>query len=256
MPDDAQSLYDQLAANYHLIFQDWYASIGRQAAILSPILERECGKPDGVRILDCACGIGTQLLGLASRGFRVTGCDLSQASVERTRKEAEQRGLDVRVFAADMLDLSVVPEGNFDAVICMDNALPHLRSDEQLLQALRQIRKKLRVGRLFMASIRDYDDLVRNKPLMQEPAFFHDHGKRRIVHQVWDWTSERSYTFHLYITRETENGWDSQHYASNYRALLREELNRLLEHARFTNCRWLRPAESGFYQPIVLATAK
>src|ERR1041385_2290663 len=98
MPDDAQSLYDQLAANYHLIFQDWYASIGRQAAILSPILERECGKPDGVRILDCACGIGTQLLGLASRGFRVTGCDLSQASVERTRKEAEQRGLDVRVF--------------------------------------------------------------------------------------------------------------------------------------------------------------
>lgn len=256
MVNDPESLYDRLAENYHLIFADWDASIKRQASILAPILERECGPATTVRILDCACGIGTQLLGLADRGFSMTGSDFSSASVERTRREASQRGLSTPVFVADLRDLSTVPDKDFDAVICMDNALPHLDSDEQLLQALAQIRGKLRSGKLFMASIRDYDAVLREKPLMQEPAFYHDRGQRRIVHQVWDWMDDRRYMFHLYITRETREGWESQHYVSSYRTLLREELNRLLHAAGFVNSRWLKPVESGFYQPMVLASAR
>lgn len=250
---DAKAFYDRLAENYHLIFQDWDASMKRQASILAPILERECGSAGSTRILDCACGIGTQLLGLAERGFNMTGSDLSSISVYRARREARQRGFAIPVFVADMRDLSAVPEKDFDAVICMDNALPHFESDEQTLQALVQVRGKLASGKLFMASIRDYDAVLTDKPAMQEPAFYRDSGKRRIVHQVWDWIDDRRYLFHLYITRETEEGWENQHYASNYRALTREELGRLLHSAGFVNARWLMPSESGFYQPLVLA---
>jgi glycine/sarcosine N-methyltransferase len=189
--------YDQLASNYHLIFEDWDASMKRQAATLGPVLERECGRPSAVRILDCACGIGTQALGLASLGFKVTACDLSPASVERTRVEAAKRHLSIPVFVADMLDLTEFPDGDFDAVLCMDNALPHLESDEQLFQAATQIRRKLRAGATFMGSIRDYDSLVRERPVVQGPCFYSDQGSRRIVHQVWDWTDERRYAFHL-----------------------------------------------------------
>lgn len=255
MADDVKTLYDRLAANYHLIFEDWNASIQRQGAILGKLLERECGPPGSVRILDSACGIGTQMLGLAARGFGVTGCDFSAASVERARSEARLRGLDVDAFIADMTDLSTV-KGHFDAVLCMDNALPHFDTDEQLLQALLQIRSRLVSRKLFMGSIRDYDRLLLERPTVQAPAFYLQHGRRRIVHQVWDWIDARRYTFHLYITRETDDGWDSQHYVSSYRALLREDLARLLETAGFMNCRWLLPAETGFYQPIVLATAE
>jgi SAM-dependent methyltransferase len=254
MADDVKSLYDQLAANYHLIFQDWDVSIRRQGSILGAILDRECtSKP--LHVLDCACGIGTQMLGLAGRGFTVTGCDFSRASVERARKEAETRGFDVSLFVTAMTDLGLVPEKDFDAVICMDNALPHFDNDEQLLQALRQIRGKLPAGKLFMASIRDYDVLIKEKPALQGPAFYQDNGKRRIVHQIWDWIDNRRYTFHLFITREIDQGWENCHYAANYRAILREELSRFLMGAGFVNCRWLPPAETGYYQPIVLATA-
>jgi hypothetical protein len=55
------------------------------------------------------------------------------------------------------------------------------------------------------------------------------------------------------ITRQILGGWESQHYVSTYRALLRSEMNGVLEHAGFIGARWLLPAESGFYQPIVLA---
>jgi 2-polyprenyl-3-methyl-5-hydroxy-6-metoxy-1,4-benzoquinol methylase len=84
MAETAKHFYDRLASSYHLIFEDWDASMKRQAAALGAILERECGEPSTLRILDCACGIGTQSLGLASLGFTVTACDLSPLSVERT----------------------------------------------------------------------------------------------------------------------------------------------------------------------------
>jgi len=255
MAESVKGFYDRLASNYHLIFEDWEASIRRQAAVLGAILERECGPASTVKVLDCACGIGTQALGLAKLGFQMTACDLSSLAVERTRKEAEARGLSVRTFVADMLDLTEIRDGDFDAVICMDNALPHLDSEDQLLQGVAQMRRKLRPGALLMASIRDYDGMAREKPVVQEPNFYSDENGRRIVHQVWDWLDDRRYTFHLYITREIQDGWESQHYVSNYRSVMRDELSQILTKSGFAGCRWILADESGFYQPIVLAQA-
>ena len=252
MTASVKTFYDELASDYHLIFEDWDATIKRQAAVLGSVLERELSSTE-LRVLDCACGIGTQTLGLAGCGHRVIGCDLSSAAVKRMCAEASQRRLDVQGFVADLLDLTLIPEEGFDAVICMDNALPHLRAQDEVAQATTQIRRKLRPGGLFLASIRDYDALVRDKPVVQGPAFYADDGRRRIVHQVWDWLDDRRYIFHLYITRETSDGWESQHFVSTYRALLRSDLANALEQAGFLGVRWLFPTESGFYQPIVLA---
>jgi len=254
MAEDAKSFYDNLSDSYHLIFEDWDASIRRQAAALSPILERECGVPRDVRVLDCACGIGTQLLGLAGLGFAMTGCDLSERAVNRARRETQARGLPAELFVADMKDLRELPQMKFDAVICMDNALPHLTKDEELIKALTEIRGKLRSRGLFMASIRDYDKLVQEKPTIQGPVLYGVPDKRRIVHQIWDWMDDHHYSFHLYMTEQVPDGWETRHYSAKYRALLRRELTHILGATGFKDCRWLPETETGFYQPIVLAT--
>lgn len=256
MAGTVQDFYDDLSSNYHLIFQDWEASMARQAAVLGPILVRECGSATPMTILDCACGIGTQALGLATAGFCVTGSDLSPRAIERARVEASARSLDLRLHVADMLHLDVVPGTGFDAVICMDNALPHFSSDENLTQAAAQVRKKLRAGGIFVASIRDYDHLIKERPVVQRPCFFSDDaGRRRIIFQLWDWIDERRYNFHLYITRDTSAGWQTQHGISTYRAVLRDELTAILEAEGFVRVRWMLPAETGFYQPLVVAAA-
>ena len=235
--------YDSLAPNYHLIFEDWDASIARQSAALAPIL----AAANAVTVLDCACGIGTQSLGLAAHGFRLTATDRSAAAVTRARREATLRRLKIEFAVAA---IHALPFRQFDAVICLDNALPHFDSQSDLIHAAKQIRACLKPGGLFLASLRDYDQLSQQRPNIQGPAFY----PGRIVHQLWDWQGERSYTLHLFLTLATPNGWQSHHYATPCRAVLRTEIDHALLAAGFTQPVWRMPAETGFYQPLVLAT--
>ena len=185
-------------------------------------------------------------------GHKATASDLSEAAVTRARHEAEIRGMEISFLVSDMTSMSEVMEGNFDVVAAMDNALPHL-SSEQLRRALGAIGSKLAQNGRLIASIRDYDELFGQRPTMQQPAFYGDTGERRIVHQVWDWIDAARYTVHLYITEETNHMWTTHHFVSEYRCILRSELSNELESVGFKDMQWLMPGESGYYQPIVLA---
>ena len=244
--------YESLATRYHLIFEDWDRSIDRQSKVLGRLLNVQHGDRP-LKILDCACGIGTQAIGFAKSGHKVTGSDLSEGAVTRARQEAEIRGLDISFIVSDMTSLSEIVEGTFDVVAAMDNALPHLSRD-QVRRALRAISSRLAQNGRFIASIRDYDELLNQRPTTQPPAFYGDSGQRRIVHQVWDWIDAERYIVHLYITEESNHGWTTHHFVSEYRCILRAELSNELESAGFKDVRWLMPGESGYYQPVVLAT--
>jgi SAM-dependent methyltransferase len=251
MANSTANFYDALAEHYHLIFDDWEQAIRRQASVLNPLLTAQLGGGK-LRILDCACGIGTQAIGFAQKGHGVVASDLSPAAIARARREAAQRGLDVKFHVANMVSLSEIVEADFDVVAALDNALPHLSATE-VRQAVHAMGSKLRSGGLFTASIRDYDRLVIEKPTSQGPAFYGGEGSRRIVHQVWDWIDESAYVLHLYITVQDSDGWETRHFASEYRCLQRAELTKALDAAGFEQVRWLMPDESGYYQPLVLA---
>ena len=82
--------YDQLAPYYHLLFPDWEASSERQSRGLAHVLG-EFGVEPGSAVLDAACGIGTQTLGLAHLGYKMTASDISPAAAMRARAEAHAR---------------------------------------------------------------------------------------------------------------------------------------------------------------------
>lgn len=251
MSEDAADFYNDLAEHYHLIFEDWDRSIERQASVLGPLLESRLG-PAPLKLLDCTCGIGTQIIGLARRGHTVVASDVSEEAVRRAERETAKRGLTIEFKVADMRELSSLPESNFDAVLAADNSLPHLLSDADLARALESIATRLRPQGIFAASIRDYDSLLSTRPTFQEPAFYSDNGKRRIVHQVWDWQGIE-YTVHLHLAWETDSAWIAKHYATRYRALRRSEFSAVLEASGFHQIEWLTPESTGFYQSIVLA---
>ena len=128
------SFYDRFAPDYHLAYGgDWESAVEKQAVALDRLIREVL--PDAADVLDCSCGIGTQAIGLALRGYRVRGTDISRGALERTRSEAARLGASVSFDVADFRDLSSVA-GLFDVVISCDNAIPHLLDAEDLPKAL------------------------------------------------------------------------------------------------------------------------
>jgi hypothetical protein len=119
------------------------------------------------------------------------------------------------------------------------------------------MRSRLRPGGILLLSLRDYRPIMADRPAGTQPAFFREgQGRRRIVHQVWDWRDARRYTFHLYITREAaDGGWETMHFVGKYRAVTPVEVAALATAAGLREVRVLGQEETGFYQPIVAAKA-
>ena len=251
---DVVRFYDDLSASYHLLFEDWDRSIAWQAEVLDGLLGRLCG-PDPKRILDAACGIGTQALGFAAKGHQVDGSDLSPAAIARAKREAERKGLSLRLTVADLRMLSGYHAGPYDVVCALDNALPHLESDADLEAALREMVSLLAPGGLFLASLRDYESLRQEKPRATAPKVFGGGDGRRVVFQVWDWRrDERGYRINQYIVQHRPDGLaDTKVFTTTYWTLTRTRLTALLQRLGLTEVRWLEPDDSGYYQPIVAA---
>ena len=254
MPEGVEDFYDALADVYHLIFEDWDASMVRQAGVLDALIRSRLGEQPAT-LHDCACGIGTQAIGLAGLGYAVSGSDVSRAAIRRASSEAAKRRLSIPFQVSDMTRLAEYPSGSFHVLGAFDNALPHL-SQGELAAAARSFSRVLRDGGLFLASIRDYDDLIRTRPQVQGPSFFGTQDSRRIVHQVWDWVSADAYDVHLYLSVQRDGRWQVLHFSSRYRCLLRAELTAALESAGFTDVEWLMPSVTGYYQPIVIGRAR
>jgi glycine/sarcosine N-methyltransferase len=243
-----ENFYDSLSEYYHLIFENWDASIERQSKIIgSLLLSPEKSGP----ILDCACGIGTQIIGLKHLGFSVEGSDLSSQEVARAIKESKKRNLTIDIRVDDLRNLLTAPINHYGAILAMDNAIPHLESDEEIIQTFIAMKEKLKAGGIVLISIRDYEQIISSKPKVTEPIFFQDNVGRRIIHQVWDWQDDRRYITHLYITQETKQGWKVHHFTGHYRAITSHEIQALMEKAGLTNTSILPPSETGFYQPII-----
>ena len=99
--------------------------------ILAPLRKRVSAeiKPNG-KILDIACGTGTQLFEIAKTASFVTGIDLSESMINfATETSRKQNILNAAFFVCDASELSIFKEKRFDAAL-MTLALhqfpPHL----------------------------------------------------------------------------------------------------------------------------------
>jgi SAM-dependent methyltransferase len=256
MAEDTRRFYDDLAGSYHLLFGDWPASVHRQGEVLDRLITSELG--DGpYEVLDAACGIGTQAIGLAMRGHRVHATDLSPAAVDRAAREAAVLGVTLITGVADLRTLTDQVPGPFDVVVACDNALPHLLTDSDLQQATSNMAAVLRAGGLLAASIRDYDALTEPRLAMDSLRVIGQGAGRRITFQTWDWAEDGgSYRVTQFLLTQDSGSWRTEAFSADYRALMRDELSAALSAAGFDAVRWHEPDQSGFYQPIVTARAR
>jgi len=133
----------------------------------------------------------------------------------------------------------------------MDNALPHMLSKEALAAAIRSISNQITPGGMFVASIRDYDALLAEKPSYSPPYIHKTDKGQRVSFQTWVWDGDH-YKLTQYIIDDEETLQISK-FDCEYRATPREELTELLIANGCTEVVWKYPEETKFYQPIIIA---
>lgn len=245
-----QTFYDGLASQYDKLFLDWGQATREQAVILNRIF-RKNGFDRTAKILDCACGIGTQAIGLAALGYIVTASDISDGELLEAKKRAQQSKVRIHFEHADFCNLQQIFHTPFDIIICMDNALPHMLSHNALASAIQSIADQIVPGGMFVASIRDYDALLLQKPPYSPPYIHKTEKGQRVSFQTWDWEEDR-YKLIQYIIDDKETLQVSK-FLCEYRATRREEITQLLRANGCGEVVWLFPEETDFYQPIVVA---
>lgn len=245
-----QNFYDNMATQYDKLFLDWQSAVREQAVILDRLFAG-FGFDRNARILDCACGIGTQAIGLAALGYLVTASDISDGELAEAKERAAKNAVRIRFEHADFRALVDAFPEQFDIVIAMDNALPHMLTSEDLKSAVKSIAGRIRSGSIFVASIRDYDSILGEKPPYSPPYIHRTDKGQRVSFQTWAWTDDK-YRLTQYII-DDEPELRVSKFECEYRATRREELT---NHLRSSGCKevtWKFPEETGFYQPIVVA---
>jgi SAM-dependent methyltransferase len=244
-----EDFYDALAPFYHLIFPDWDASIARQAAALDEVIRAELGPAAERTVLDVACGIGTQALGLAALGYRVTASDLSPAAVARLKVEAARRWTAIDAKVADMRDAWDAHGRAFDVVLCADNSLPHLLADGEILHALRGFLRCTAPGGICLVSIRDYESIDLAAARMHPYGVRDEDGARWVLFQVWE-PRPPLYETSMYVVEDRRGaGVQTRVMRATYYALSVSRLVELMREAGFADVRRL---DGAFYQPLVI----
>lgn len=248
--DIIQTFYDNLASQYDKLFLDWQAATKEQSLILDKLF-KDNGYDKKSEILDCACGIGTQAIGIAALGYNVTASDISDGELREARERALKNNVKISFKNADFRTLSKTFLQKFDIIIAMDNALPHMLSRSDLEIAVKSITGQLNSGGMFVASIRDYDALLDSKPTYSPPYIHKTDKGQRVSFQTWNWDKD-CYRLIQYII-EDDKTLKTSKFECEYRAVRRCELTDILISNDCTSVVWKFPEETGFYQPIVLA---
>lgn len=253
MGESVAEFYDLLSEDYHHIIRfDWKAAVREQGVVLDRFLATRLGRPSPYSVLDCSCGIGTQAIGLALHGHRVHATDLSPAAVARARREAAALGVSIAFGVADFRELDRATSDLFDVVLSCDNSIAHCLGEDDLARALASMRGRLKPGGLLVVSLRDYGQLVRDKPRFMSERVDDGAGGRRIAFQVWDWAEDgRRYRLNQFLVKERDGRYELKHFATELRALLAGELTAAVRRAGLKEVRSHMPDESGYYQPIV-----
>jgi len=246
-----KDFYNDIADYYHLIYSDWEQSIAHQAKCLSEIIKNNWHKVDG-NILDCTCGIGTQSLGLANLGYKISCSDISENAIKRAKEEAKKRNLKIKFTVSDIRSLPDELSNKFDFVISCDNSLPHLPNKAEVLKGLQQMFKCTKFGGGAIISVRDYEK-EKQIGLDLIPYGIRQIGSAKIaIFQIRDYYKKDYYRISLYFVYDYGNPTcNTLVFRSKYFAISIDQIMHLMKQVGFIN---ISRIDNCFFQPVIVAT--
>ena len=182
-------------------------------------------------VLDLACGTGTISRILTTRGYAVTGSDLSAGMLEVARRKTAEAELSLEFFQQDAADLDL-GDLRFDAVICLFDSLNYILDPERVQSAFARIFAHLNPGGTLLFDV--------NTEYALAEGMFNQSCTRRDEPLHYRWrsrydTSSRLCTVHMRFVFNPGNGAESQIFTEIHRqrAYSKEDLTGWLRNTGF-----------------------
>jgi SAM-dependent methyltransferase len=202
-----------------------------------PFVERTLREADARRVIDVACGTGMHAIELARRGYKVVGADLSAPMIERARENAPTAGVEGRFVVAGFGELAeklaLSPSislrtsgvegvsGQFDAVLCLGNSLPHVLSASDLDDALADFAAVLRPGGLLLIQNRNFDAVLARRERFMGPEAHREGDREWLFVRFYDFNPAGTITFNMVVLhRDAEGKWSQQVEATELRQIV------------------------------------
>lgn len=137
-----------------------------------PLLEKVLSSGPSRRVLEVGCGPAQHARALVDGGFEVVGVDRSEAMLAAAREEPLPEGLEL--VLGDMLEVDRLVEGTFGSALCLGNALPQVKTEEELARFAEALARALEPGAPFLLQILNYDRIhgkgIRSLPINFRPG--------------------------------------------------------------------------------------
>jgi 2-polyprenyl-3-methyl-5-hydroxy-6-metoxy-1,4-benzoquinol methylase len=140
-----KGIFKSYAKYYDIIYAD--KDYGKECDFLEEIFKKYL-KSKPKTILDCGSGTGGHAILLAKRGYEVTGIDLSEEMINIAKEKASKNNVNVDFHVMNLCNLRL--NKKFDACISMFNVIGYITNNNDLLNALSNIREHLKKGALFI----------------------------------------------------------------------------------------------------------
>jgi glycine/sarcosine N-methyltransferase len=179
------------------------------------------------KVLDCACGTGTDLLMFHSMNLETFGSDLSESMLAEARKKIVNTNIVLK--KADFCNLSDNYDERFDAVVCLNNSINEVLKDSETLRALGSMRSILHSGGILVFDQGQTDASMRNQsryaPILNNRDF------TRLF--TMDYASD-ILTVNIFDFIHTDDELDFKYHSVRIRIRLRDGWNEILNEVGFS----------------------
>lgn len=223
-------MYDKLASIYDY-FVNWKSRLAYELPFLEQQLRTLGEDPSQIRVMDTACGTGHHAIALAKLGFQMYGSDLFPEMVSLADANAKAAGEQVsfRTAGFGRISESFGQPGEFDAVLCLGNSLPHVDSNEDLKKTLQDFKQLLRSGGMLLLQMRNFDLVMGEKKRWMEPQTVKDGATEWLFLRFYDFEADGKIQFNILSLHREENAhWQTQLTSTHLLPIHSEQLKKEL----------------------------
>jgi SAM-dependent methyltransferase len=186
-------------------------------------------------VLDAACGTGQHAIALAQAGYQVAGADLFPQMVQMADLNASAADQKIYFKAAGFGSISTAfAEEQFQAVLCLGNSLPHVKSSTELQATLLDFAKLLAPGGLALIQQRNFDQIMYSKERQMPPQSHQKGDEEWLFFRFYDFEPSGLIQFNiLTLHRKKDQKWQVELNTTTLMPILSEELTKALENAGF-----------------------